>query len=201
MTEIIQPQKVQRLLAQCGAYLEGHFELRSGAHSGQYVEKFRLLERPEVAAQLCRAMADAFRGAGVQRVAGPALGGVILAYEVARFLGGPCAFAERTGERLEFSRGFVFQPGERVLVVEDIVTTGGSARQVVEAVRKAGAEPVGAAVLVNRSGRPLDLGTPTVALLELNIPTYDPKECPLCRENIPLQKPGSKGAHEVISSS
>jgi orotate phosphoribosyltransferase len=193
MKQTIEPGKVRDLLSQCGAYMEGHFELRSGRHSGHYVEKFRLLERPEVASELCRAMADAFRDENIQKVAGPALGGVILAYEIARFLGVPCAFAERAGERLEFRRGFVFEPGERVLVVEDIVTTGGSAREVVQAVRDAGADPVGAAVLVNRSGKPLELGTKSVALLELNIPTYDPDDCPLCRDQVPIKAPGSKG--------
>lgn len=186
--------RVQELLKKCGAHIEGHFELRSGRHSGHYVEKFRLLERPEIASELCRAMADAFRNANIERVAGPALGGVVIAYEVARALGVPCAFAERTENGLEFRRGFTFRPGERVLVVEDIVTTGGSARQVVDAVRRAGAEPVGAAVLVNRSGKPLDLGTPALALLDMDIPTYDPADCPLCKKNIPLRAPGSKGA-------
>lgn len=193
----ISPQRVQELLKQCGAYLEGHFELRSGRHSGAYVEKFRLLERPEIAAELCQALAANYRGAGVERVAGPALGGVIIAYEVARALGVPCAFAERVGDALEFRRSFTFRPGEKVLVVEDIVTTGGSAREVVEAVRRAGAQPIGAAVLVNRSGRPLDLGVPAASLLELNIATYSPKECPLCREKIPLQAPGSKGVAQA----
>lgn len=190
----IQPEEVRRLLAQCGAYIEGHFELRSGKHSGQYVEKFRLLERPEIAEQLCRSMAEAYQDQKIQKVAGPALGGVILAYEVARILGVPCAFAERAGDKLEFRRGFVFQPGERVLVVEDIVTTGGSARLVVDAVREAGGTPVGAAVIVNRSGKALDLGAPAIALLELDIPTYDPADCPLCKKGIPLTAPGSKGA-------
>ncbi|TKJ42469.1 orotate phosphoribosyltransferase [candidate division LCP-89 bacterium B3_LCP] len=193
MIEPISPQRVQELLKKCGAYLEGHFELRSGKHSGQYVEKFRLLERPEIAGELCSAMADAFRDRNVERVAGPALGGVVIAYEVARSLNVPCAFAERVGDKLEFRRGFAFQPGERVLVVEDIVTTGGSARQVVEAVREAGADPIGAAVLVNRSGKPLELGTEAIALLEMNIATYDPADCPLCRDNVALIAPGSKG--------
>jgi len=184
---------VRELLRQCGAYMEGHFELRSGRHSGGYVEKFRLLERPEIAGELCQALADAFRDARIERVAGPALGGVIIAYEVARHLGVPCAFAERTGERLEFRRGFNFRSGERVLVVEDIVTTGGSARQVVDAVRQAGAHSIGAAVLVNRSGQPLDLGVPAVTLLDLDIPSFEPQACPLCKDKVPLQVPGSKG--------
>ena len=193
MSVDISGNRVEELLKKCGAYMEGHFELRSGKHSGRYVEKFRLLERPEIAALLCEAMADAFRDKGIERVAGPALGGVVIAYEVARSLGVPCAFAERVDDRLTFRRGFVFKPGEKVLVVEDIVTTGGSAKQVVEAVREEGADPVGAAVLVNRSGKPLDLGTESIALLDLEIPTYEPDECPLCKANVPLTAPGSKG--------
>jgi orotate phosphoribosyltransferase len=196
MTVKISPERVRELLTVCGAYQEGHFELRSGRHSGGYVEKFRLLERPEIASELCAAMAEAFRDQGIERVVGPALGGVIIAYEVARTLGVPCAFAERVEDRLEFRRGFVFRSGERVLVVEDIVTTGGSAVQVVEAARRAGAYPVGAAVLVNRSGKPLDLTTPAVALLELDIESYPPDECPLCRRGIPLVAPGSKGTQK-----
>ena len=132
MSVNITQEKVRELLKLSGAYLEGHFELRSGKHSGHYVEKFRLLERPEIAGQLCEAMADVYRDAGVERVAGPALGGVVIAYEVARSLGVPCAFAERVGDTLTFRRGFVFKPGERVVVVEDIVTTGGSSLKAIE---------------------------------------------------------------------
>jgi orotate phosphoribosyltransferase len=194
MSANISVQRVEDLLKQCGAYMEGHFLLRSGKHSGKYVEKFRLLERPEIAAELCKAMAEAFKSAGIERVAGPALGGVIIAYEVARVLGVPCAFAERVEDKLTFRRGFVFHPEEKVLVVEDIVTTGDSAKQVVEAVRAAGANPVGAAVLVNRSGKALDLGTNSIALMNMDIPTYHPEECPLCKQNIPIMAPGSKGS-------
>ncbi len=193
MSVNISAQRVEELLKKCGAYMEGHFLLRSGKHSGHYVEKFRLLEQPVIAAELCKGMADAFWSAGLERVAGPALGGVVIAYEVARALGVPCAFAERVEDKLTFRRGFVFRPGEKVLVVEDIVTTGGSARQVVEAVREAGANAVGAAVLVNRSGKALNLGTESIALLDMDIPTYSPEECPLCKQNIPITTPGSKG--------
>lgn len=194
MSVNITQEKVRELLKLSGAYLEGHFELRSGKHSGHYVEKFRLLERPEIAGRLCDAMADVYRDASVERVVGPALGGVVIAYEVARSLGVPCAFAERVGDKLAFRRGFDFKPGEKVIVVEDIVTTGGSAREVVEAVREAGADPIGAAVLVNRSGKPLNLGTEAVALLDMDIPTYEPSDCPLCEAGIPVTAPGSKGA-------
>jgi orotate phosphoribosyltransferase len=198
MTTTIAPDRVQALLELCGAYQEGHFELRSGRHSGGYVEKFRLLEQPEVAQELCCALAEAFRHVAVERVAGPALGGVIIAYEVARVLGVPCAFAERVEDRLEFRRGFQFRPGEKVLVVEDIVTTGGSARLVIEAVRRSGAEPVGAAVLINRSGKALDMDVPTVSLLDLDLISYLPEDCPFCRQKIALQVPGSKGTQRSL---
>ncbi|MBU0519821.1 orotate phosphoribosyltransferase [bacterium] len=192
----ISPARVEELLKKSGAYLDGHFELRSGKHSGHYVEKFRLLEKPDIAAELCAAIADVFRNQGIQRVAGPALGGVVIAYEVARSLGVTCAFAERVEDKLTFRRGFEFAPGEKVLVVEDIVTTGGSARQVVQAVREAGADPVGAAIMVNRSGKPLDLGAPAIALMDLDIPTFDPDHCPLCADGIPIYMPGSKGTEK-----
>jgi orotate phosphoribosyltransferase len=198
MNTTIAPDRVRELLEICGAYQEGHFELRSGRHSGGYVEKFRLLEQPEVAQELCRALAEAYRHVAVERVAGPALGGVIIAYEVARALGVPCAFAERVDDRLEFRRGFQFRPGEKVLVVEDIVTTGGSARLVIEAVRRAGAAPIGAAVLINRSGKALDMDVPTVSLLDLDITSYLPEDCPFCRQNIALQVPGSKGTQRSL---
>jgi orotate phosphoribosyltransferase len=198
MTSAISPERVRALLELCGAYQEGHFELRSGRHSGGYVEKFRLLEQPEVAQELCRALAEAFRTAAIERVAGPALGGVVIAYEVARVLGVPCAFAERVEDKLEFRRGFQFRPGEKVLVVEDIVTTGGSARLVIEAVTRSGANPVGAAVLVNRSGKALDFEIPTVSLLDLDIISYLPEECPLCRQKIALHAPGSKGTKKSL---
>ncbi|MCX6640757.1 MAG: orotate phosphoribosyltransferase [bacterium] len=185
--------RVKTLLSACGAYLEGHFELRSGKHSQFYVEKFRLLERPEIAGELCAAMAEAYKGKGVERVAGPALGGVVIAYEVARALGVPCAFAERVGEKLDFRRGFTFKPGEKVLVVEDVVTTGGSAIQVIDAVRAAGANPIGAAVLVNRTGKSLELGIPAIALLEMDIAAWEAKDCPLCKQGVPIVAPGSKG--------
>ena len=176
------PKEVETILRESGALLEGHFLLASGRHSAQYVEKFRLLERPELASRLCGELAQRFRGEKIECVVGPVTGGIILAFEVARQLGCRAIYAERTknGEGFELRRGFQLKSGERVLVVEDIVTTGGSARQVVEVVRRAGGEVVGAGVLVDRSGGHSDYGVERVeALLRLDIETYAPEETPI----------------------
>ena len=190
-------QDFGEMLKKHGVLREGHFLLSSGKHSDKYFEKFRILEQPLVCEAFAKAVAERFGKDDAAVVCGPTTGGVIIAYEVARVLGIPCAFAERVGEKLEFRRGFQFRSGERVLVVEDIVTTGGSAREVVEAARQAGADPIGAAVLVNRSGKPLDLGTPAIALLDLDIASYLPAECPLCHKGLLLYAPGSKGTHKT----
>jgi len=173
--------------------MEGHFLLTSGLHSPLYVEKFRLLERPEVTAQLGRALADRFRNEGVELVAGPAYGGILLAHETAKALGTKAIFTERVEGRMVFRRGFAEHlPGQRVLVVEDIVTTGGSVREVLEAVQAGGGKVVGVGLLVDRSGGQVNLGVKTEALTTLHIPTYPPDECPLCRQGTPLVKPGSR---------
>jgi len=183
------------LLRETGALLEGHFQLTSGRHSGQYVEKFRLLERPEVTARLGRELAARFRDAGVELVAGPAVGGILLAHETAKALGTRFVFAEREAGRLTFRRGFAIAPGQRVLVVEDVSTTGASAQEVVECVRAAGGEVVGVGLLVDRSGgqarRRFD--SRFEALLTLEIETFDPSDCPLCAQGLELVKPGSRG--------
>lgn len=192
-------QEVEQILMQSGAILEGHFLLTSGRHSGRYVEKFRLLEQPGLTSQLCAALAEHFRPLNVECVTGPVTGGIILAFEVARQLGCRAVYAERRreGEGFELRRGFKLRPGERVLVVEDIVTTGGSVRQVVETVRATGAEVAGVGLLVDRSGGKADFGCNTVhPLLRLNIPSYAPDEVPselYERYGKPV-KPGSSGS-------
>ncbi|HEY8496025.1 MAG: orotate phosphoribosyltransferase [Limnochordales bacterium] len=185
--------EVMETLVKSGAVLQGHFLLTSGQHSDTYVEKFRLLERPDLAEPVVRALADRFRGEGVQVVLGPAVGGIIVAYEMARQLGARAVFAERQDGRLTLRRGFRIQPGERCLVVEDVVTTGGSVREVLEVARQAGADVVGVAVLADRSGgRALDLGVRVEYLLSLEAPAWDPDDCPLCRAGVPLEKRGSR---------
>lgn len=189
-------EDVAELLKRSGALLEGHFLLTSGRHSQFYVEKFRLLEQPRLTSQLCGEIARRFLSDNIECVIGPVTGGIILAFEVARHLGCRAVYAERGegGKGFVFRRGFQLEPGERVLVVEDIVTTGGSVLQVVEATRAAGAKVVGVGLLVDRSGGNADFGCERVEpLLRLSFPTYVPEEVPECLEEKfgPAIKPGS----------
>jgi orotate phosphoribosyltransferase len=176
------------IFRQTGAILEGHFLLTSGRHSGTYLEKFRVLQYPEQTQRLCRLIAEHFRDGGVELVAGPTTGGIILSFEVARQLGVRGIFAEKAGGGRRFLRGFRVEPGERTLVVDDILTTGGSIRDVLDAVRQAGGEPVGVAVLADRTAGATDFGVPFFACTALKIESYDPSDCPLCRGGIPLIK-------------
>lgn len=186
--------RFQQLLESSGALKTGHFLLASGRHSGKYVEKFDLLRRPMEATIACGMIADAFRGQGIDVVAGPTTGGVILAYDVARQLGSAAAYAERKsegGSEREFRRGTTFPQGARVLVVDDILTTGGSLRETLAALAAHPVEVIGIAVLVDRSGGKVDFGVPLQALIQLNIETWEAGACPLCAEGVPLTKPGS----------
>jgi orotate phosphoribosyltransferase len=180
--------EIEALLREVGAVLDGHFLLTSGRHSPMYVEKFRLLEQPSHTEKLCRLMADHFRPQGVQLVAAPTTGGIILGYEVARQLGVRGIFAEKVEGGRRFGRGFRVAPGERTLVVDDILTTGGSIRDVLDAVRAEGGEPIGVAVLVDRTAGRSDFGLPFFACLTLELPSYDPAECPLCAQQVALTK-------------
>jgi len=178
--------EIESLLRQVGAVLDGHFLLASGRHSPLYVEKFRLLEQPPHTERLCRLIADHFRPQGVQLVAAPTTGGIILSYEVARQLGIRGIFAEKVEEERRFGRGFRVAPGERTLVVDDILTTGSSIREVLETVRAEGGEPIGVAVLVDRTAGRVEFGLPFFACVTLELPSYDPAECPLCAQQVTL---------------
>lgn len=181
--------EAERLLRQAGALLEGHFQLSSGKHSPLYVEKFRLLERPPQTGALCQMIADWARPLAPEVVAGPTTGGIIVSYEVARRLGLRSIFAEKNHDGSPgraFGRGFRIRPGERVLVVDDVLTTGGSIREVLDAVRSLGGQAIAVAVLVDRSGGKVDFGLPFFACLRLELPTYSPGDCPLCAQAVPL---------------
>ncbi len=183
---------VEPIFEKSGAILKGHFLLTSGLHSPVYWEKFKVLQSPVYTEQLCRMMADHFKDKKPQVVAGPTTGGVILSHEVARLLGVRGIFAEKvegTDERA-FRRGFSIERGERVLLVDDILTTGKSVRQVVNAVKKLGGDIVGIAVMVDRSEQKMDFGAPLFACLRSETVTYKPESCPLCQAGIPLVKPG-----------
>ncbi len=185
-------ENVEQLFIKSGAVLKGHFLLTSGRHSPVYWEKFQVLQYPEYTGQLCGMIADRFRGDSAQVVAGPTTGGIILAFETGRWLGVRSIFAEKkegSSER-SFRRGFAISPGERVLVVDDILTTGGSVREVLAAVQKLGGKVVGVGVLVDRSDSPVDFGVPLFACHRSATVTYQPADCPLCRAGVPLVKPG-----------
>jgi orotate phosphoribosyltransferase len=178
--------ELSALLREVGALMDGHFLLSSGRHSPAYVEKFRLLQHPPQTERLCRLIADRFRDDRPELVAGPTTGGLILSYEVARLLGLRGIFAEKADGGRAFQRGFEVRPGERTLIVDDVLTTGGSIREVIEAVRRAGGAAIGVAVLVDRSGGRTDFGLPFFACLELDLPTYEEGACPLCADGVPL---------------
>jgi orotate phosphoribosyltransferase len=175
-----------------GALLEGHFILTSGLHSTNYLQCALVLQHPPEAEALGRALAERFAGEGVETVAAPAIGGIVIGWEVARALGARSIWTEREAGRMTLRRGFAVRPGERVLVVEDVVTTGGSTRETVEALTEAGALVVGAASIIDRSGGRADVGVPRVALATLDVPAHDPATCPLCAEGLPAVKPGSR---------
>lgn len=186
-------QQVKELFMQSGAILEGHFLLTSGKHSPLYLEKFQVLQHPAHTAQMGQALAEMFAKDNVQLVVGPATGGILLAHEVGKNLGTRAIFTERENGRMVLKRGFALQPGERVLIVEDIVTTGGSVQEVIDIVKGLGGEIVGIGMLVDRSGGKVDFGVPRKALLTLDVETYAPEQCPLCQAGIPLAKRGRTG--------
>lgn len=174
------------------ALLEGHFVLSSGLHSDRYVQCALVMQHPESASLLCAELAEKLKHLGATVVAAPALGGVIVSYEVARALGVRSLFTERQEGKMTLRRGFSFSPGESTLVVEDVVTTGGSTRETIAAVEQAGGKVAGAGSLIDRSGGKVDLGVPRAALVTLDVKTYDPADCPLCKAGAPAVKPGSR---------
>ena len=187
------PQELQKLLQQTGAMLEGHFLLSSGLHSSQYLQCALLLEDPSRAEALGRALAEGFAGMQLDLVAGPALGAVVIGHEVARAAGARFIFTERDASgRAVLRRGFQVMPGERSLVVEDVVTTGGSTREVVNLLRANHAEVRGVACILDRSGGQVEYGVPLVSLLQMHAPAWPPEECELCRRGLPVEKPGSR---------
>lgn len=187
-------KEVYDLLVKTGAIMTGHYHLTSGAHSPHYIEKFRVLEHPAYTARLCRAIAQHFKDAQIETVVGPMTGGIILAHETGMSLGTRAIFTERVDGVMTFRRGFSLHEGERVLIVEDVVTTGGSVREVIDVVKQFGGVPVAVAMLVDRSGGKANFGdVPSFALLHMDVETYEPENCPLCAKGIPLTKRGSTG--------
>ena len=187
---------IEELLKKRGVLLEGHFLLASGRHSARYYEKFRILEHPEDADRLCAQMAGHFKGSGIDLVVGPTTGGIILAFTVARHLGIRALYAEKSPEGRGFFRGMALAPGERVLVVDDVLTTGGSVKDTIAAVGRSGGKLQGIGVLIDRSDVPLDLGAPLFSLYRQVVESFPPENCPLCKAG---SKPVAPGASKRLS--
>jgi len=184
-------EEILEIFKTAGAVKEGHFLLASGLHSPVYWEKFRILQYPHLTEKLCRLIAQHFEGEKIDVVAGPTTGGIILAFETARQLGVRGIFAEKEGYVRVFRRDFEIAPGEHVLIVDDILTTGSSVKETVTAVGKLGGIVIGIGVLVDRSDKDLDFNLPFFCCLRAAGPVYSPQECPLCAAHIPLVKPGA----------
>ncbi len=188
-----QPGELLQLFEKSGAVSRGHFTLSSGLHSDTYVQCALVLQHPQHAERLGRSLAARFERAPIECVASPALGGIIVGHEVARALGVRAIFAERDASgHLTLRRGFAVEPGEGVLVVEDVWTTGGSTEETIAAIAEAGGRVIAAGALIDRSGGRLSLPVRTQALLEIAIQNYEPEDCPLCRAGGTPERPGSR---------
>ena len=174
------------------ALLEGHFVLTSGLHSGVYLQCARVLQHPQVAEAFGQNIAKHFRDEQIETVASPAIGGIIIGHEVARALGARFIWTERENGVMVLRRGFTVSAGEKLLVVEDVVTTGGSTRETVTVLQSAGANVVAAASIIDRSSGQADVGVPRLALATLNVPSVSPEDCEACRRGEPAVKPGSR---------
>ncbi len=180
-------------LRRCGAMLQGHFRLSSGLHSPRYFQCALLFDDPQVGRRLTQSLARKVTHLGVERVVGVALGGILVGHELAAALGVRCCFAERDAAgRMTLRRGFKLRRGERVLVAEDVITTGKSVAEVAEAVRREGGVVVAQACLVHRDMGGVELAAPLVAVVEVEVQTWQQEDCPLCQQGLPVEKPGSR---------
>ncbi len=184
--------KVLEIFRSSGALLEGHFLLTSGLHSPNYFQCARVLQYPHYCTQLCTEIGKAFKTLDIDVVVSPAIGGIIVGQEVARQLGKRAIFSEREDGAMTFRRGLTLNKGEKVLAVEDVITTGGSIKETIELCRNQDAEIMGAACIVDRSAGKADLGTRLHSVLQMQVTTYEPSECPLCQQGLDLVKPGSR---------
>ena len=183
-----------RIFEITGALQDGHYLLSSGLHSGQYFQCALALQYPEYREAFCREIAEFFQELEdrIDTVMAPAIGGIMVAQEVGRLLGVRSIFAERENGKMTLRRGFVIQPRENVLVCEDVITTGGSVQEVIDLVEAAGAYPIGVGAIIDRSGGKVQFDIPFYSTVQLKAVTYKPERCPLCQQNIPLMKPGSR---------
>ncbi|MFQ5676963.1 MAG: orotate phosphoribosyltransferase [bacterium] len=186
-------EQILKTFEETAALLTGHFILTSGLHSDRYFQGAKVLQHPHIAGKLCAQIGNHFKEQGVGAVIAPAVGGIIVTHEVAKTLGVRAIFAEREQGRMILRRGFEISPNDNILVVEDVITTGGSVREVIDLVKSLDGNVVGVGCLVDRSGGQADFGTPLFSLIQLTIQTFPPQDCPLCRQGLPAIKPGSRG--------
>ena len=189
---MISEERVLQIFREAGVLLEGHFLLTSGRHSNKYLQCAKIFRHVKYSEELCAALAERFRGENIDLVIGPALGAVQMAYEVSRQLNCENFFAERENGKMTLRRGFAIEPGRRVLVVEDVVTTGGSVREVMDIVREAGGVVAGVGSIVDRTGGTIDFGVPFKAVISMKVESWEASECPVCKTGAPLVKPGSR---------
>ncbi|MGQ9798718.1 MAG: orotate phosphoribosyltransferase [Ignavibacterium sp.] len=186
-------QQILKIFLETNALLEGHFLLTSGRHSNQYFQCAKVLQFPNHTSEVCSVLANHFRNYEIDTVIAPAMGGIIVGYEVARQLGKRSIFTERENNQMTLRRGFSLTENEKVLVCEDVVTTGGSVFEVIEIVKSFNAKVIGVASIVDRSNGKVDFSYPFKSALQLEVVSYPPENCPICKQgNIPLVKPGSR---------
>ena len=191
--DMLSRERVLEILKEAGVLLEGHFLLTSGRHSNKYLQCAKIFRNTKYSEELCAALAEQFQEDQVDVVIGPARGAVQMAYEVSRWLKCENFFTERENGAMALRRGFAVQPGQKVLLVEDVITTGGSVREVLELVRQAGGDVVGVGSIVDRTGGRIDFGVPFRPVISLEVESWEPEECPLCKAGAPAPyKPGSR---------
>lgn len=199
---MLKDQEILDLFQKSKALLTGHFELTSGLHSEQYFQCALVLQYPEYCEFLAKNLKEKFNDLPKpDLIIGPALGGVTIAYELARAFGTKGIFAERKDEKMQLRRGFKVEKNQKIIVVEDVVTTGGSVKEVIELMKQQGAQVIAVGSVVDRSSKPVDFGVPFRALMKMQVLTYQPSDCPLCKNGVPIYKPGSKGLTEHKASS
>ena len=189
---MITKERALEVLKEAGVLLEGHFLLTSGRHSEKYLQCAKIFQYTKYSEELCQSLAEQFKDAGVEVVIGPAIGAIQMTYEVSRHLGVKNIFAEREDGKMTLRRGFTIEPGQKVLVVEDVVTTGGSVREVIDIVKEMGGDVVGLGVIVDRTGGKIDFGVPLASVVSIEVESFEKDDCPLCKKGIPLVKPGSR---------
>ncbi|WP_424244021.1 orotate phosphoribosyltransferase [Elusimicrobium posterum] len=185
-------QEVLDIFRKCGALLEGHFKLSSGLHSHTYLQCAKVLQYPVESEKLCKELAAKIKDLKIDVVVGPAMGGVVISYELARQLGVRSIFTERVDGTVQLRRGFEIKKGERYVIAEDVVTTGKSTKEVIDLIQGLGGELAACSCLINRSGGKVDFGVPLASMAEIAVEAFEEKDCPMCAKNMPIVKPGSR---------